>query len=322
MQKLVSIVIPVYNVKKYLSRCIDSIISQTYHNLEILLIDDGSTDGSAHICDEYASKDNRIRVVHKKNGGVSSARNTGLELAKGDYIGFVDSDDYIHPNMYQVLVNNIEIENADIAICGFYDEKSPEIFVPYWNEKIKLNINETEQLEYLLQNKYYTCSCWDKLFKKDLLNGLYLEQDITQYEDLLFVYEAMKKSQKAIFTSEAYYYYCTNQGSASTVAFNDSMMAIIDVSETILNDIEKDIPELLSCAKREFIRNNIMCAINAVKSGYNNQQSINRIQNNIRKLLKEYLLSDASKGYKINAFLVAMNWRVFCIYAKKYGRKE
>ena len=123
---LISIIIPVYNVEQYLSRCIDSVINQTYKNLEIILIDDGSTDDSGEICDEYALKDNRIKVMHKQNGGVSSARNEGLDISKGNYIGFIDSDDFIEKDMYEFLYDLLTKNNCDISCCNkfiFKDNK-------------------------------------------------------------------------------------------------------------------------------------------------------------------------------------------------------
>ena len=115
---LISVIIPIYNVEKFLSFCIDSIVNQTYKNLEIILVDDGSTDNSGKICDEYALKDNRIKVMHKQNGGVSSARNVGLNIAKGKYIGFVDSDDYVENDMFEILHNLIIKNNVDISCCN------------------------------------------------------------------------------------------------------------------------------------------------------------------------------------------------------------
>ncbi len=118
--KLISIIIPVYNVERYLRECIDSIIAQTYKNLEIILVDDGSSDKSGEICDEYSKKDSRIKVIHKKNGGLSDARNVALDIAKGDYIGFIDSDDYIEKDMFQILYNLAEEYNAEISSISFY----------------------------------------------------------------------------------------------------------------------------------------------------------------------------------------------------------
>ena len=118
-EKLVSVIIPAYNIEDYIGRCLDSIISQTYKNLEIIVVDDGSRDYTGEILDNYAKKDRRIKVIHKENGGVSSARNKGIEAAEGDYIGFIDGDDLIEPEMYKTLVDLLEEENADIAHCGY-----------------------------------------------------------------------------------------------------------------------------------------------------------------------------------------------------------
>ena len=116
---LISVVVPIYKVEEYLQRCVDSIINQTYKNLEIILVDDGSPDSCPKMCDNFAKQDKRIKVIHKINAGVSEARNTGLEYATGDYVGFIDSDDYIHPTMYEKLLNGIKKENSDICMCRF-----------------------------------------------------------------------------------------------------------------------------------------------------------------------------------------------------------
>ena len=115
---LISVIVPIYNVEKYLDRCVDSIINQTYKNLEIILVDDGSPDNCLAICDSWAEKDRRIKVIHKENGGVSSARNSALDIASGDYIGFVDSDDWIEPDMYEILIKNAKKYDADISRCA------------------------------------------------------------------------------------------------------------------------------------------------------------------------------------------------------------
>lgn len=137
MNDLISIIVPVYNVEKYLNKCIDSIINQTYKNIEIILVDDGSTDNSGKICDEYLLRDSRIKVIHKNNGGLSSARNEGINISSGEYIGFVDSDDWVEPNMYEEMYKKILYSNADIVDCGYWKE--------YENKSIKyISANEVK----------------------------------------------------------------------------------------------------------------------------------------------------------------------------------
>ena len=146
-EKLVSVIIPAYNIEDYIGRCLDSIISQTYKNLEIIVVDDGSRDYTGEILDNYAKKDRRIKVIHKENGGVSSARNKGIEAAEGDYIGFIDGDDLIEPGMYKTLVDLLEEENADIAHCG-YQMVFPDRVDYYYNTGKKKIQTKEEGLKY------------------------------------------------------------------------------------------------------------------------------------------------------------------------------
>lgn len=317
--KKVTVIVPVYNVEKYLSRCLDSICNQTYHNLEIILIDDGSPDNSGNICDEYREKDKRIRVIHKQNAGVSAARNDGLDIATGDFITFVDSDDYIALQMYETLVGMITRENADIAICGFAKEQEEGVFAAYWKENVKRTLSHQEQLECLLTNKYYCCSCWEMLFKREYLTEIRFDVSKKHNEDFLFIYEVMKKTRKSVYTSESLYYYCNNQESATNVAFNESKMAIIDVNEYIYQDIQEHFPELSRLSMREFMRNNITCAIEMANNSYKNLISINRVRRNIRDHLGKYLRTDAAIGYKINAILISCSWSLFGRYLKNRG---
>ena len=315
---MISIIVPVYKVEKYLRRCIDSILAQTYQNIEVLLIDDGSPDSSGDICDEYAEKDFRVRVFHKENGGVSSARNLGLKEAKGDYIGFVDADDYIDKTMYETLLNYLITEEADISVCSYYQEDASGEFHKHWPKDEYMTISGEKQIECLISNKYYTCSCCDRIIKKELLDGLFLDETITHYEDLLFLYEVTKQSKKTIFTSEPLYYYCYNDGnSAARKPFDDKKMDIIRVSEYIMNDIKNRNPSLYRIAKREYMRNNIMCAQLAAGAGYDNTENIALIRKNIRHGLLPYLFSDASLGYKRYAILIGMNWNRFVSFSTR-----
>ena len=164
MNKLISIIIPVYNVSTYLDRCLNSITNQTYRNLEIILINDGSTDKSGRICDAWASKDPRIKVLHTSNQGIAAARNCGLHIAHGDYIGFADPDDWVEPDMFEKLAGSLEQYNADIAICGF-EEKWPDYSVLKVSESFRCYTKE-EALRELILDRNMQNYAWNKLFRR------------------------------------------------------------------------------------------------------------------------------------------------------------
>lgn len=203
---LISIVIPVYNVKKYIKKCIESVVNQTYPNLEIILVDDGSNDGSEKICDEYSAKYHNISVIHKKNGGLSSARNAGIDVAKGKYIGFVDSDDFIDERMYEILYKNMIKENADISLCNIYKFKNEnEIHKTTQEEKIKTF--EGIDIQKNLQNNYFVMVvAWNKLYKKDLFKTIkYPDGKII--EDAAIIHYLLAASNKVVMTNLELYYY-------------------------------------------------------------------------------------------------------------------
>ena len=212
MKDLISIIVPIYNVEKYLNKCIESIVNQTYENIEIILIDDGSNDNSGIICDEYAKKDNRIIVVHKGNGGVSSARNKGLKIAKGEWISFVDADDWIEQTFCQTLLNKVTQEQADIALCGYNRITDNRI------EKINANNQEV----FLNSNEYLVKSlnpqtgfgfCHMKLIKKEVLKSISFNERIEVGEDALFNIQLSTYIKKAVFLKQPLYNYRINNQS-------------------------------------------------------------------------------------------------------------
>lgn len=214
--ELISIVVPIYKVEKYINKCIDSIINQTYKNIEIILVDDGSEDVCSEICDEYASKDNRIRVIHKINGGLSSARNIGIDKASGMYIAFVDSDDYISERMIEILYENIKKYNADISICDFeyVNEKGQKLDIKYENKICKGCINGKEIINksYLLKNGAYWVVAWNKLYKTELFKGIrYPEGKI--HEDEFIIHKLIYNATKIICDDYKGYYYVQRPGS-------------------------------------------------------------------------------------------------------------
>lgn len=218
MGKLVSLIVPVYNVEKYLPSCIESIMAQSYENLEIILVDDGSTDSSGDICDKYSKIDNRIKVIHKENQGVSAARNRGLQNSNGHYIGFIDSDDYIEKDMIKTLVGNIKKYNSNISICGykiFYD--NTEKIKLSDTDKHTLQLSSEEALEIIFKTNKINGFLWNKLFEKEIIKNELLDENIDLCEDLLMVCKLVKKSSNICYTSKILYNY---RNSLSSITLN------------------------------------------------------------------------------------------------------
>jgi glycosyltransferase involved in cell wall biosynthesis len=207
---LVSVITPVYNVKQYLNRCLESIITQTYKNLDVILIDDGSTDGSGDICDLYAEKDSRIRVIHKPYGGVSDARNCGLSAAKGELLSFVDSDDWIDPDTFAPLVNHIIKTSADIVLCGFYRVKNPADPAGFKKElhfDSDMILTQTEALNYLIEDVKIKSHLWNKLYKRHVFSGIVFPFG-KLYEDVSVMHKVFLNAKKfSVFVAFKYYYY-------------------------------------------------------------------------------------------------------------------
>lgn len=209
---LISIIVPIYNVEKYLNKCIDSIISQTYKNIEIILVDDGSPDNCGKICDEYAKKDNRIKVIHKENGGVSSARNVGIENSNGEWIAFVDADDWIEKEYIFSLANKAKDENADIALCT-YNRVTGNIIEKINNFNKKNELNAEEYLIMALNPQTGFGYCWIKLFKKNIIKDTRFDRSLLVAEDALFNIQISKNINKAVVLSENLYNYRNNENS-------------------------------------------------------------------------------------------------------------
>ncbi|MBU3198080.1 glycosyltransferase [Clostridium estertheticum] len=204
---LISIIVPIYNVEVYIRNCVDSILGQSYENLEIILVDDGSPDNCGDICDEYRSKDKRIKVIHKKNGGLSSARNAGIDIASGDYLGFIDSDDWIESDMYESLYNALTSHKADISVCGRYIVEADKITTISDSEKAEV-FTRREALSELVLDEYSGMKnfAWDKLYKKELFDDIRYPEG-KYYEDIFTTYKLFSKSNKIVDIKSPKYYY-------------------------------------------------------------------------------------------------------------------
>ncbi len=211
----ISVIVPIYNVEKYLDKCIESIVNQTYQNLEILLVDDGSPDNCPRICDKWAKRDSRIRVIHKKNGGVSTSRNAGLDAATGDYIGFVDGDDIISPDMYQTLYTTLIKNNVQISFCSFcsLDENFNKRNVGrLFSPTPKVYSSDDILKEIFVSIDCHLVSLCNKLFQKQLFDGLRFPEGRV-FEDWTLAPIIYSKAEKLYFVPKKYYCYIIHQGS-------------------------------------------------------------------------------------------------------------
>lgn len=223
-KELISVIVPIYNVEENLERCLESILNQTYTNMEIILVDDGSPDRCGEICDIYLKKDNRVRVIHKQNGGLSDARNAGLNIAKGKYIGFVDSDDYIELEMYESLISAIQKENAMIACCGIIREyeNGNQLIIRTPNKS--KTYTSVQAIKQCLYQDEIGVSVWCKLFDRNIFKELRFPVGETN-EDAAILLETLEKG-KLVHTGKALYHYMIRDNSI-TATFSETKNAFI-----------------------------------------------------------------------------------------------
>lgn len=247
--KTVSVIIPVYNVEQYLARCVDSILCQTYSKLEILLVDDGSPDGSGAICDAYAAKDARVRVIHKPNGGLSSARNAGIDASHGDYLSFIDSDDWIHPDTYRHLLDLMERMDASIACMGNLDvsERTGKITPALCPQKEECITGE-ELVRRMFRWQGIDCAACDKVFRAELFADIRFPMNVVA-EDTAIMYQVALKAPRAAMCDQPFYYYYHRYSSISYNAVSPKSFHYSQHTQKILAHIEKDYPGLLPEAK-------------------------------------------------------------------------
>lgn len=246
MEKLVSIIVPVYNSEKYIEKCIDSILGQTYKNIEVLLIDDGSTDNSLEKCKLYADK--RIRVITGNNYGVSHARNIGLRNSNGEYIAFVDSDDYCERNMIETLVNLIQ--DKDLSIISSYSER---VYNNVFDERDTVEFNAEEAIKELHIGILYQGQVWGKLFKKDIISTLRFEQNLFINEDMVFVQRYLTKCKSIIYQNDKLYFYRINMDSALLSGFKSKDLSAREAAFIMKQEGMEKFPQLLEYYNKSII---------------------------------------------------------------------
>ena len=223
---MISVVIPAYNLAPYLERCIDSILNQTYTDFEILLVNDGSTDETGEICDKLALCDSRIRVFHKENGGVSSARNMALDNAKGDMISIIDGDDWVEPTLFEDAVNSMKQNNAQVFMFEYFIDKNNES-VKHSVSALKYGVLDTETalIRTISPDNRFA---WSKIFQRELLHDTKFDENLILGEDTLFICEIVARARNIFYSDNAYYHYIIRENSAITSAFKIKKMTGVE----------------------------------------------------------------------------------------------
>lgn len=321
MQDLISIIVPIYNVEKYLDKCLQSITSQTYKNLQIILINDGSTDSSLRICENFALNDERICIVNQESKGVSEARNTGIREAKGAYITFIDSDDVVESTYIQYLYDIIK-ENNDISVCKMkeiYGDGDDDINKDGEESVIK-QLNSKEAIEIMLYQREFDNSLWGKMYKKELFSDVVFPKG-KLYEDMAVIYDIFLKTDKIIFGSKINYYYRVRQNSIMTTEFSSEKMELINFTERMVKNVSEKFPDLYMAAIRRYVYSNFRLLGEAIRCKGNNSKEENILINNIKRYSKIVLKNpNADKKDKIAIILLLLNKKlykkIFLLYKK------
>lgn len=315
MEPLISVIVPIYKVERYLKKCIDSIINQTYKNLEIILVDDGSPDSCPKICDEYEKKDSRIKVIHKQNGGLSDARNAGIDVAKGDYIAFVDSDDYIEQDMYEMLYTILKKYNADISISSRYIVNEDGKRFAYTSKDSNiLDMDAKEALRRIFSFKDFDMSSCDKLYNIRLFKDIRYPCGKLN-EDYYVIPQLFHKSKKIVYIPIPLYNYLQRQGSITKG--KEVKLDIIDASKFLFEFYNKNYKELLYVADTILAFAYVSVVNNHIING---KKMNNDLKQEAKTVVRQKLVSvlkneNITVTKKLQIFLLAINTELYsCVF--------
>lgn len=309
---MISVIVPVYNVLEYLDRCISSIVCQSYENLEIILVDDGSTDGSGDICDSWGRRDPRIKVIHKVNGGLSDARNAGIDVASGEYISFIDSDDFVLKDYFQYLYDLIVSVNADMSVCQVInvDESDKTIHEPGLTVD-KVIRGNTQCMDAFLSDASIDTTAWRKLYRKSLFSDSAIRYPVGRYhEDVFTTYKLVARCEVIIVGHRGLYAYRQRVGSIINSTFSpkhfDAVYGNIERYEFISNRY----PELKSKASRGLIHSANICSMRMGMAKVSPEPYLPTMDLIYKTHLTSYLRSTARPASKIFAIAARINLRL------------
>ena len=317
-KELVSVIIPVYNVEKYLEKCIDSVLNQTYNNIEIILVDDGSTDNCGTICDEYSKKDDRIKVIHKENGGLSDARNAGIEIATGKFLTFIDSDDFIEDNYIELLYNTLEDYNADLSIASHKVIYDKTIMDKSTNEEFSGDSKLI--LEKILYDDGVDLSAWGKLYKAELFKEVRYPKD-RLYEDSATTYKLIDLSNKIAVCSKPVYNYVIREKSITNNTFSEKKLDLITSTKEMTDFIEEKYPDLKKACNRRLMYSYLSTLTQLAKSGDENKKVEQELLNYIKKNKKEVLKDNRiTKRDRLGIYATTFGMKSYKFFWKCYSK--
>ena len=323
----ISVIVPVYNAEKYLSRCIDSILNQTYKDFELILINDGSKDKSIDILRKYENIDNRIKVIDNSNNGVSKTRNIGIRLAQGEYIQFIDSDDFIDENMFEYNINTVEQENADIVMTGFYldieSKKGIDTALQTFEKSISIGAKDIARNLINRLNGTYINSPVNKLYKKSIIvdNNILMNENIDLGEDLIFNLEYMKYCQSVVFSDKCYYHYCMKAEDNLTARFREDKLDIMKIlydkckEFLVYSNTEKDFLKELNSI---FIKWMYYCFIdiNNNECNYTFTEKYNYVKTSIKKY-KNIIANSIDISFLLKILKISLSSPILVIVLSK-----
>lgn len=287
-QPLISVIVPIYNVEKYLGRCIESIVNQTYKNIEIILVDDGSPDNCPEICDNWEKKDERIKVIHKENGGLSDARNAGLEIASGDYISFIDSDDYISLDFFETLLETMISENSDIVECSvvkFYEKNN---FDDYYDDLSVCSFNKINGLSALISENPFHQHVWNKLYQFSLVSDIPFAVGKLN-EDEFWTYQIFGRAKKVTKINKTMYYYFQRENSIMGNMYNLKRLDALEGKYNRQKYIEDNFPQITQQSKLEFFGSCIFACQSSMR--FLNKKDKKKAMEVLKKYVSECKLS-------------------------------
>ncbi len=316
---MISVIIPIYNCSNTLVRCLQSLKEQTYTDIEVIMINDGSKDNSGDICKRFANMDSRYIYIEKENGGVSSARNKGLSIARGDYITFCDADDWADFDMIEHLYNLIKSTNSDISICSPYVDAIDKIGEKHSNDKF-VTYNAQDAIIEIHKGQQFAGHPWGKLFAKNICDGLFFNEDITIFEDMVFVCEAVTRSNKVVFQDMSKYHYVMYENSAIN-KFKESFWSIQQACRVMVNFFKHFFPKSISWAEKTALVGNVLLArrlseshklsrdkyksIKKEISLYNNNESVCKLSKHNILTMRIFLFS----RHLFNAYICILKFR-------------